>query len=255
MKMIFFPYKLGSQGCKELAKALSCKRVRANGTFKPTPKHLVVNWGNSVSPKWTNPDTKWLNKPEAVANATNKLKAFKLLEGKVSIPPWTTDVKKAQEWINSGLEVVSRHYLSASGGRGITLCGDGHDGRASARLPVSDPLFVAYVKKKAEYRVAVAHGEVIDVTQKKHPQGSKDHDSKIRSHDRGWIFARDGVEAPAQVTSLAVDAVKILGLDFGAVDVIYNGKQDKAYVLEVNTAPGLEGTSVEKYAVAFRRLL
>jgi D-alanine-D-alanine ligase-like ATP-grasp enzyme len=37
-------------------------------------------------------------------------------------------------------------------------------------------------------------------------------------------------------------------LDFGAVDVIWNEKQQRAYVLEVNTAPGLEGQTVDDYA-------
>jgi D-alanine-D-alanine ligase-like ATP-grasp enzyme len=40
-------------------------------------------------------------------------------------------------------------------------------------------------------------------------------------------------------------------LDFGAVDIIYNAKRNECYVLEVNTAPGLEGTTVEKYATKF----
>jgi D-alanine-D-alanine ligase-like ATP-grasp enzyme len=42
-------------------------------------------------------------------------------------------------------------------------------------------------------------------------------------------------------------------LDFGAVDVIWNEKEDKYYVLEVNTACGLEGTTLDKYVEQFRR--
>jgi glutathione synthase/RimK-type ligase-like ATP-grasp enzyme len=47
-------------------------------------------------------------------------------------------------------------------------------------------------------------------------------------------------------------AVAALGLDFGGVDVIWNERRQMAYVLEVNTACGLEGQTVNDYAEAFR---
>ena len=47
--------------------------------------------------------------------------------------------------------------------------------------------------------------------------------------------------------------LKELGLDFGAVDVIWNEHESKAYVLEINTAPGLEGSTVEDYKEFFNR--
>ena len=34
------------------------------------------------------------------------------------------------------------------------------------------------------------------------------------------------------------------------VDIIYNAKEDKCYCLEVNTAPGIEGTTCVSYATA-----
>jgi glutathione synthase/RimK-type ligase-like ATP-grasp enzyme len=44
---------------------------------------------------------------------------------------------------------------------------------------------------------------------------------------------------------MAVAAVNTLGLDFGAVDIAECG--DHAVVFEVNTAPGIDGTTVSKY--------
>jgi D-alanine-D-alanine ligase-like ATP-grasp enzyme len=44
-------------------------------------------------------------------------------------------------------------------------------------------------------------------------------------------------------------------LDFGAIDIIYNESRDQAYVLEVNTAPGLTGQTIQSYADAFRHLV
>jgi glutathione synthase/RimK-type ligase-like ATP-grasp enzyme len=57
-----------------------------------------------------------------------------------------------------------------------------------------------------------------------------------------------------QLQEAAIRTVEILGLDFGAVDIIWNKKQDRYYVLEVNTAPGLEGETVVRYANAFKEL-
>ena len=55
------------------------------------------------------------------------------------------------------------------------------------------------------------------------------------------------------MSKLAVDCVNHIGLDFGAVDIIYNNRDDVCYLLEVNTAPGLQGTTLEKYKDAVEK--
>jgi D-alanine-D-alanine ligase-like ATP-grasp enzyme len=75
---------------------------------------------------------------------------------------------------------------------------------------------------------------------------------QVRNHANGFIYARENVNPPQCV----IDAAKIVfnkctELDFGAVDVIYNAKQDRAYVLEINSAPGLEGQTLQDYADYF----
>jgi hypothetical protein len=82
-----------------------------------------------------------------------------------------------------------------------------------------------------------------------------DHDEpnwQIRNHENGFVYAREGINPPEAVL-LASQTVfdKCTELDFGAVDVIYNAKTNRAYVLEVNTAPGLEGQTLEDYAKHF----
>ena len=49
---------------------------------------------------------------------------------------------------------------------------------------------------------------------------------------------------------MALNAIEDLQLDFGAVDVVVSGYSDNSFVLEVNTAPGIEGTTVKKYVEA-----
>ena len=66
------------------------------------------------------------------------------------------------------------------------------------------------------------------------------------------MFCRNNLEIANrdELVKQAVLACTISRLDFGAVDVIYNTHQNKYYVLEVNTAPGLEGQTVTIYANA-----
>lgn len=81
-------------------------------------------------------------------------------------------------------------------------------------------------------------------------------DYQVRNHANGWIYARDAIDEPnAMVLEQAKLAITALGLDFGAVDIIWNQHRQMAYVLEVNTAPGLEGTTLIKYADAISTLL
>ena len=74
---------------------------------------------------------------------------------------------------------------------------------------------------------------------------------KVRNHDNGFIFQIEDFDLPEDCEKQAIAAVEALDLDFGAVDVVYNGKEQKAYVLEVNSAPGLSGTTLDKYVEVF----
>lgn len=171
----------------------------------------------------------------------------------VRTPAFTTNKQEAFGWLVNGATVVERHVLNGNSGAGIRLVEpNGEEGLQHA------PLYVKYVPKKQEYRVHVCGGKAVDIQRKARRKDVEDDaiNWKIRNHDNGFIFARneDGV-VPPDVPFQAVLAVKLLGLDFGAVDVIFNDKEQKAYVLEVNTAPGLSGTTLEGYVSRFKDYL
>jgi len=116
-------------------------------------------------------------------------------------------------------------------------------------------LYVLYVKKKDEYRVHVFNGKSIDVQRKARRLDCEEPNWRVRNYDNGFIYARDGLVAPSSVTEVAVKAMGKTKLNFGAVDVLFNDKKDRAVVLEVNTAPGLVGTTLTNYIGAFREFL
>lgn len=77
---------------------------------------------------------------------------------------------------------------------------------------------------------------------------------RVRNHSNGFIYVRQDVVAPTVVVDAAREVFAHTGLDFGAVDVVYNEQRASAFVLEVNTAPGLEGQTVQDYAHFFKTI-
>lgn len=74
----------------------------------------------------------------------------------------------------------------------------------------------------------------------------------IRSNRRGWKF--DTIannRLPSNLSSVAVAALSALGLQFGAVDCCVD-HNDRVYILEVNSGPGLQGTALTKWVDTFR---
>lgn len=239
-----YAYNNGSKGARALAEALNVKLLKHIGsTWKPRANDKIINWGCGEVPIKYHHGL--LNMPLAVGRAVNKLTALQVMQqAGVSVPPFTTDPVEASKMMG---KVVCRHSLTGKGGEGIEVVDFGHK-----PFPIA-PLYTMYIKKKGEYRIHVAFGEVIDMQQKKRRRGAPKGDGIVRNVDNGYVFVRNNIVVPAKVKEEAVKAVKALGLDFGGVDVIYNEHYDAAYVLEVNTAPGIEGTTVTKYKEIFER--
>lgn len=237
-------------GSKLLAEALGIKRLRHTGSkVRLYMADWVINWGSRKSFLQCNV----LNTAEAVNIAQCKLSTFNTLSqgnSKKYLPKFWTNIEEARKWLHEGegtRTLVCRTILRGSEGVGIVLTTNPLD------IPPA-PLYVEYVKKQAEYRIHVLGGEPIDMVRKilrKDYEGPKNY--MIRNTANGFIFQRNGIQVPQQVIDAAVLAVNDIGLDFGAVDVVWNDHYQRAVVLEVNTAPGIEGTTVQKYAEAIRK--
>jgi hypothetical protein len=252
MRLFLLPYNAASASGKALATSMGIKRCTQKRSIPNPVTRTIINWGHSghdLSKYVLSNTERVYNPPDKVAVAINKLSCLQvLLEAGVTIPPFTTNRTEALVWINEGKEVVERHLLRGSGGEGINI-------RNDVRHVRTAPLYTMYVKKKHEYRVHIIAGQVADVQRKGKRSGATIANWKIRNLDAGFIFLRSGVDAPQQVIDQAVLAMQALDLDFGAVDVIFNAHEDKAYVLEVNTACGLEGTTLEMYADGLKSMI
>jgi hypothetical protein len=138
--------------------------------------------------------------------------------------------------------------LTGHSGNGIVIIEpDGH--------LINAPLYTKATKHKYEFRVHVFKGKVIDVQQKKRRIDYRGPNTGIRNHSNGYIYARVDIDVPEILLSSSIQAVNLLGLDFGAVDVGYRERDSRVFIFEINTAPGLVGTTLNKYVNTFKEYL
>lgn len=255
--LYIYPYKTASESARALRDGLSSslnyrvKLVLPDGKFKPKRSDLVINWGNTTIPNWQWGWNRDINHPSHIQCAANKLVAFgRFKHNEITTPRWTTDREEAQQWCNSGSTIVVRNVLNGHSGQGIDI--------VSGNVLPTAPLYVEYKKKRHEFRVHVFKGEVIDTQQKKKRNTDERPDTFntfVRNTANGWVYCRNDIASDVFRDALAILAVRALDLDFGAVDIIYNEHENQNYVLEVNSAPGLEGTTLQKYIDTFLTLV
>jgi len=251
--MYIFSHNAASEGAKALARELKIQKIKnENSAFVGSAKKTVINWGSrNLSDEILKCTV--FNTQEAVAENANKLSFFQSVsahEEAPRLPEWTTDPELAKQWVFKDHEVVARTTLNGSSGEGIHFMS-----KADPDSFIVAPLYTQYVKKKDEYRVHFAFGEIIDFQRKALRAGTSPQlvNWRVRNLANGFVFVRGDVSLPPDVRKQAEITIKCCSLDFGAIDLIYNEGSKKAYVLEVNTAPGLQGETVISYANAFRK--
>ncbi len=255
MSTKIYPYKRGSTSAKLLSIYLTANRIAPVGSYTPRSEDFIIGWGSSVIPAFFERvghlNAKFINPPDKVANASNKLKTFRILqEHGVSIPEFTDNIQVARNW--TGDVVYGRAKLTGHSGEGIDVF---RPELFEIDIP-NYPLYTKAIENHGEYRVHVVDGQVIAYTKKKRHRGSiaTDEQLQIRNLDNGWIYSSDDLRRLERIEELALNAVNALELDFGAVDIIKDENGD-VYVLEVNTSPGLSPSTLGAYVVAFRNLI
>ncbi len=252
-KLLVCPWR--SQTTRTLAAGLNARLAKPRLTSnKAVRADLIINWGTS-SPLFMLHNARLLNNPDAVGVACSKLNTLRLLnQQKVPCLSFSTERNDALSWLVDGSSVVCRDVLNGKSGEGIRIIKRFEWHRAGRPDPDFGRarLFTRYFPKKREVRVHVGGGEVLAVAEKLKRLGQAG-DNWVRSHSRGWIFAEARPEL-GEAPEVARSAVKALGLDFGAVDIGLDN-DNHAVVIEVNTAPGLEGRTLDSYLRYFNNVV
>lgn len=154
---------------------------------------------------------------------------------------FTINAAEANTWLDQGHTVVARKLTHSSEGKGIIICEPGE--------PVCPaPVYTKYKKKKKEFRVHIFKDQVVQVLEKRRKSGYEGTaDTKIRNTANGYVFCNGDVVEPDGLRDLALSASKVTNSDFRGVDIGWNEKKNELFVIEVNSAPGIEGSNVGKY--------
>lgn len=247
-KVVILPFGK-SNGATDIAKALQIPQIFSEEEIKQDMQ--VIGWGSSKyvpTPK----QMTMLNPPGKVARCVNKKLTYEHLAGwGCRVPDFTESHQEAIQWLLNGHTVVARLTLDGKAGEGVKVFST-KEGHKAVDIPTA-PLYTKYINKTFEYRVHVAFGKTIHVRKKVKPTNGVTGDPRVASHLDGWLFIKSGFTPPPDALRQSLLAVQALGLDFGAVDILYDQPNDKAYVCEVNTAPGLEVSEVQAYADAFKK--
>ena len=257
MRVMLHRTMRGSASGMMLARAMGIPAIRRRDSkYRPRWGDVVINWGSGqqLFPS-TNNMVYWINDPLAVRRAINKEWAWdRWVTDGIPTVEYCRDIDTAWSWINDDERLLVRTSLTGTQGRGIYVYSrDGTEWSSMFDFEgAGDVTFVKVFGRNpqhvTEYRVHVMGGQVIDFVQKKR---RRDYEGRpnpyIRSHANGWIFAREEVELPEVAYSAATRATAALGLDFGGVDLGVC-RDGRVCVYEINTAPGLEGTTLRRYA-------
>lgn len=224
LRLIHSPSTKGSKSLKDLAYSLS-----ANLGYKV--------WRSSIERK---------NRAHVYyGHSVNKLHQYMwFVEKGIPCLEYTTDPAVAKEWVTSGATVFGRKLLNSSCGKGIVVFEKPED-------VVPCPVYTKYRKKKREFRVHIFQQTVVAVTEKKRRKEFDGvRDTKIRNLANGYVFVQNVENEPEGLRELALKASEVSSSDFRGVDVGYNEKKDELFIIEVNSAPGIQGSNINAYAKA-----
>lgn len=228
--MITLLYHARSNGaiCKRIAAASEGKIIAfcdKDLPILPKADGLLVRWDSKVEVEVG----REINKAAAVALSRNKRASRLILDGLCPIT-----------WVDRGscrypcVVRPRRHF----GGHKFFLCNNREELNRATRLCGGPQRWYAseFIEKTDEFRVFVLNGEAFKVVRRYR----RDADPLVpwNAHNGGLSRRIKPEHWPVGVAEIAEEATKRLGLDLAAVDVI--SKDGKNYVLEANTAPGLE---------------
>jgi hypothetical protein len=167
----------------------------------------------------------------------SKLRTFQTLTAAgISVPRFSD---KWEDIASRGKYLARQDFLSE--GAGIEIVEEGHQPSAPAHF------YSLVVSKAFEVRLHVFLGRIICEQFKFVPQGSN---QLIRNYNNGARFSNKTLEthlSPGisnKLREMAIASLAAVSTDFGAVDMIVS-KKGNLYVLEINTAPGIDRGPVQ----------
>lgn len=231
---------------KELRQALRGIRKK---TDKKAKCDLFIRWGSTEQFNNTK-YKKELNSLEAVIRTTNKLTMLETLRNAgVNTLEFGTDPATADQFFDK----TGNQYIRNKQG----VVRYGNDFNADRDAYYSKPVRF----KRREYRVHVFNSKILGVYEKEpislvegQPRNFETLPKLFKSDTCRFVrcdITQEGARVNSAAQALCISAVNSLGLLFGGVDLVRD-KNGQFFIVEVNSAPGLNGLNVERWVDAIQ---
>jgi len=169
-------------------------------------------------------------------------------ENGISCPEFTVRLEDAKKWVQAGHRVFGRNRNHEKG-RDIV------DQRSPA-WQAKDFWTKVVPNVLQEYRIHIFDDQHIQQGLKRFDPNAprrRNDDLPIRNTETGYVYDHN-FEPPIVSVDLARRACQTVNYLWGAVDLLED-ESARCYVLEVNTAPGMDETTAHAYADAIKRYL
>lgn len=240
---IFLIYnKEGERGAGERTGALLADEMRVyHGDKLEAPFDVLIRWGVSRKVRFK-PKSGVLNSRRALRNNINKYRAFKMLaDADLSLPEFSKDSNTLN------YPMLGRGKIHQEGN-------DIHLLLQPKDLDfINSCFYTEYIKKQKEFRVHIIGGKPVIISEKVFKGGPDDYNALCWNREHKFKL-RDRRVLDIEVLGECVKAVNVLGLDFGAVDLLI-GEDGNHYILEVNSCPRLDKKHRKLYAKELKELI
>lgn len=197
------------------------------------PFDVGVSWGCSYQGQ-----KPWLN---GGVNRFNKFNCFKEFEKAGVLCPTTFPINEGIHRLDFNGPWLARR-IKHSKGKDIKICTSKEE-RMRVYNRGKHDFFSIFIPTKTEYRVWVFKDKAFAIQEKVY-KGEGEYKGFLRNNRFGFMFEkRDNLRGLNALEVPCILAVGALGMDFGAVDIL-QGKDEKYYVLEVNSMPQID--SIER---------
>lgn len=239
---------------------------------KGNAPHAVINLGTTDDYDYEGP---LMNSQAMVRSAANKRQArITFQEQEVAAPALYLEVKDIPK--RGGYPVIGRTSYHSKG-RGFWFCRNVTEARSAKRAGATH--FLEFIPGAREYRVHVfvKTGHMDKPSEERKPEHfisakisekvwegrgkAPEKDQLQKNHAFGWTFLgpqdRDEGELGV-VRHTAKVAMASLGLDFGAVDIMFRLRNKRPFTLEINSTPSLadeQADTCQRYAARLLKMI
>lgn len=201
----------------------------------------VINWGNHI---FADDNYFVVNKPSSIQNASNKSDGRRILRlNNIKIPKtffWGEIIR---------FPVIARPSHHHSGLEFYIINNNRELMELHKKFDMSNWYFSQIFEKTNEYRVHCASGKVTVVQEKPLVDGEIRANRAV-NHE-SWTILKWGDFIP-EICKESLKATEVLGLDFSAVDIMWNENNKECAICEVNTSPSINTEYMSgKYAKYF----